>query len=42
MKQRVKKHKHQWRKVGATYSKADGLKTAKRRCIVCGVEEAVK
>ena len=30
------KHKHQWRKVGATYSKIEGLRTTKKRCLTCG------
>ena len=42
----MRKHKHQWRKVGAVYSKDGGLRTTKKRCIVCGevkeTEEAMK
>ena len=38
--QKDKKHKHQWRKVGGTFSKEVGLVTRKR-CIVpgCGAEK---
>jgi len=37
----MRKHKHQWRKVAATYSKEGGLKTTKKKCIVegCGAEK---
>lgn len=38
MKSKARKHKHQWRKVEATYSKAEGLKTTKKRCVTCGEE----
>jgi len=39
----VKKHKHQWRKVGSSYSKKSGLTKTKKRCIVpgCGAEKEV-
>lgn len=37
----VRKHKHKWRKVEATYSKEAGLKTIKKRCVVCGEEKYV-
>lgn len=42
-KRRVRTHKHQWRKVGAEYSSAEGLHNVKKRCIVsgCGLEKMV-
>jgi hypothetical protein len=33
--------KHSWRKVGSSYSKGDGLKVTKKRCIICGEEKDI-
>jgi len=42
MKKKEKKHKHQWRKVEATYSKKLGLVTTKKHCIICKKEKEAK
>ena len=35
-KHRIKPHKHQWRKVGGTYSAREGLTRTMKRCVVDG------
>lgn len=37
--EKVRGHKHQWRKVGASYSRKSGLTTTRKRCIVPGCNE---
>jgi len=40
-RKRIPCRKHDWRKVGASYSKETGLQTTKKRCINCGLEKEV-
>ena len=34
----MKPHKHQWRKVGGSYSQETGL-IQKKKCLICGAEK---